>query len=206
MRVNHVQHQLVLIDDARHAQQHVPAALGPQHGDDAERVGLQHAVQCPEIALHPAAHEVGLDLRRLQQVRDAGGDDVAHRQVVVGDDIQPTHGLANVRLRARHLNPADLGMGRGEHLREPIQRERQRPRLAGEPCIAGERLQCVIVEHLVGDDGDTALAAQADELLALPRLDVGPGRIVGVDEHQSAYTRPLRPVQQRAQLGDVDVP
>ncbi len=103
------------------------------------------------------------------------------------------------------LNPADLGMGRGEHLREPIQRERQRPRLAGEPCIAGERLQCVIVEHLVGDDGDTALAAQADELLALPRLDVLTGRIVGVDERQSAYTRPA-PVQQRAQLGDVDVP
>ncbi len=60
MRVNHVQHQLVLIDDARHAQQHIPAALGPARR--RRRAGRTPAsVQCPEIALHPAAHEVGLD-------------------------------------------------------------------------------------------------------------------------------------------------
>ena len=129
-------------------------------------------MQRGKIATHPCTHTVGLRIRGVQQRWNAPGDDIAHRQVVVGDHIQPALRLGHVMLRPGHLDPADLGMRRGQHLREPVEREGERAFLAGQPAVCGKGLQVVVEEHLVGDDGDATLAAQGDQGLTLGVLDV----------------------------------
>ena len=96
MAFDHVQHQLVLVEHAGHAQQYVPSAFGTQYADKTLLIRVEHGMQCFEIAAHTFLHARGLRWRRFKQCGNLFCDDLAHGQIVVGDHVETTLGFRHV--------------------------------------------------------------------------------------------------------------
>ena len=95
-------------------------------------------------------------------MRGYTSDDVAHRQVVVGDHIQSPLCLGNIVVRPGHESNRP-GVRGGQHLREAVEREGEHAFLAGRLRFVAMGFQIVVEEHLVGDDGDAAFTTQGDQ-------------------------------------------
>ena len=138
----------------------------------------------------------------------AFGDELAHRQEIIGNHVEPAHRLPNIVVGTADLDPTHLGVRRGETLRETIEREREHTALARESPIALEWLQRIVEEHLVCNECDAELEAQFDEMLPLAGFDVLAGRIVRIDHNKRTDVSACLPVpfQYGPQCRDVHVP
>ncbi|CRH86114.1 Uncharacterised protein [Chlamydia trachomatis] len=129
-------------------------------------------MQCGEIGLHAVFYASSLRWSCLQHEGNLFGDDFAHRQIVVGDHVEPAPGFFHLSCRAGYLDPTDFGVRRGQRFRKPVQREGQCTLLSRKTRVAVEWFQIVVVEHLVGDDGHLMVVAKPHDGFTFRRFDI----------------------------------
>ena len=95
----------------------------------------------------------------------------AHREIGVGDELEPLAGPSSRALRAGERDPAELQLREPRQLREAREREGERAPRGGEARLAG-RAAPVVEEDLVGDQREPAARAERFQ----------PGALVGLHD------------------------
>jgi hypothetical protein len=131
---------------------------------------------------------VGKQLGRRQ--RDRGRD----RKIGVSDVVEAVEDPVDALVGTAHCDPGQFELGQADALGEAAEGaaeavlDRRKARVA-----AGAAFDWVGQKHLVRDQRPTSLPAEAEQSLAIFRVDKGPGRVVGVDhdDRSDGHGEPL---------------